>query len=113
MEEGRFGPFEEGPVVRGSAGGAADRDDIVCERWVHAGPVISLLGAHREPNHSVQVVDAQTSGQEVTLSAHAVAVVEIRGEVLGVRRRGGFAVAEHGDDDDVVGGEGACGGGEC
>ena len=46
-------------------------------------------------------------GQEVVLSADAVAVVEVGGEGGMVGGGGGFAVAEHGGDDDVVGGEGA------
>ena len=44
-------------------------------------------------------------GEELVLCVDAVAVVERLGEVGGVGGGGGLAVAEHGYDYDVVGGE--------
>lgn len=49
-------------------------------------------------------------GEELVLRVYAVAVIERGGEIGGVGGRRGFAVAEHGYYDDVVGGE--CAGGE-
>ena len=40
--------------------------------------------------------------EQLVLRGNAVAVVEGLGEIGSVGRRTGFAVAEHGDDDDVV-----------
>ena len=48
-------------------------------------------------------------GEELVLRVYAVAVVERAGEIGCVGGRGGFAVAEHGYYDDVVGGERAGG----
>ena len=58
INEGSFGPFEEGPVVGARAGAAADRDDAGGEGGEDAGPVIRLLSAHGEADDSVQVGDA-------------------------------------------------------
>lgn len=88
----------------------ADRHDMGHKAREHARPVIRLLGAHRKPKHRVQALDAQMLRQQLVLRAHAVAVVEVGGEVGRVGGAGGFAVAEHGDHDDVVGGESAAGG---
>ena len=49
-------------------------------------------------------------GEEFVLRAYAVAVIERLGEIRGVGRGGGFAIAEHCYYDDVVGGE-CCAGG--
>lgn len=94
------------------ARGAADHDCGFHEGGIHAGPIICLLAGHREADDGVEFADAEVFGEEFVLRAYAVAVVEGAGEVGGVGGRGGFAVAEHGDDDDVVGGEGAGGRGE-
>ena len=45
--------------------------------------------------------------EELILRIYAVAVVKDLREIGRIGGRRGLAVAEHGDDDDVVGGEGA------
>ncbi len=111
VEERGFGAFDEGVVMEASAGGTAGGDNVVDEGGVHAGPVVSLLTAHGEALDDVQGVDPEVFRQELVLCAHAVAVVELFGEVGRIRWGGGFAIAEHGDDDDMVGRESGVGAG--
>ena len=110
--EGGDGAFEEGVVVPARARGAADHDRGAHVAGVHAGPVVGLLAGHGEAEDGVEVGDVQVLGQEGVLGVDAVSVVEGWGEGGRVGGRGGFAVAEHGDDDHVVGAQGAVGEGE-
>lgn len=107
VAEGADRPLEEGVVVAAGAGAAARDDAAGREGRVHDGPVVGLLGAHAEAEHGGEVAHAEVGRQQGVLGADAVFVVQFAGggEEGLVGRRGGLAVAEHRDDDDVVVGQ--------
>ena len=67
--------------MRAGAGAAADGDAALEEGRVQAGPVVGLLGAHREAEDGFQRADAEVLRQERVLGAHAVPVVQLGGEI--------------------------------
>lgn len=64
--------------------------------------MIGLLTAHGEPNDGSERGDIKVLRCEFVLDTNVIGVIEFRWEAWRVRWRAGFAVAEHGHDDDMV-----------
>ena len=93
---------------------AADGDDPLHEIGIHDAPVVGLLRAHAEADDGFEGGGyLEVLGQQEVLRADAVRVAEFarEGEEGFVAGGGGFGVAEHGDDYDVVVRQGVVGGG--
>ena len=83
-------------------GGTTYDNCVLDEVGIHASPVVCLLSTHRKAANDVEFAQAEVLCEELVLRIYAVAIVKGLGEIGRVGRRTGFAVAEHGDDDDVV-----------